>query len=57
MIRTGDELDGQVVKSFTLLKPVSKATSAARSFDAAGSVAVSVVFTNRKTAILRIGIP
>jgi hypothetical protein len=48
LIRTGDDLDGQKVKTITLLKPVSKAASAARSFSAS-SVVVRLTFTNGKT--------
>jgi hypothetical protein len=55
--RQGDKLGTQTVKKFTLLNTVSKVPAAARSFDAAGSVAVALSFTDHKTALMRIGIP
>jgi hypothetical protein len=57
LLRQGDQLGDQTVKKFTVLNAVSKATAAPRSFDAAGSVAVFISFTDGKTAIQRIGIP
>jgi hypothetical protein len=57
LIRAGDDLGGQIVKKITLLTAVSRAASAPRSFDAAGSVAVALSFTDGTSAILRIGIP
>lgn len=53
----GDNFDGQIVKSFKLFTTQPKVMSAPRSFDAAGSIAVALTFTNQKTAIVRIGIP
>ncbi len=57
LLRAGDHLGDLVVKKFTLLSVVPKSMSAARSFDSAGSVVVALSFTNRTTALLRIGIP
>ena len=57
LLRTGDKLGNQTVKKFTMLKPVSTAASSPRSFDSAGSVAVSLNFTDGTTALMRIGIP
>jgi hypothetical protein len=57
LIRAGDDLDGQIVKKITLLTTISKAASAPRSFDAAGSVAVALTFKDGTTALRRIGIP
>ena len=57
ILRTGDQLGAQTVKSFTLLKAVSTAHSAARSFNSTGSVAVLVNFTDKKQALIKIGIP
>lgn len=57
LIMQGDKLGAQVVKKFAVLNTLSKVMTAPRSFDAAGSVAVAVTFTDNKTAILRLGIP
>jgi hypothetical protein len=57
LLRTGDELDGRKVKTFTLLKPVPKAFAAARSFNGTGSVVVQLRFTDGKTALTHIAIP
>ncbi len=57
LLRTGDVLGDQTVKSFTLLKAVSTATSAARSFNSTGSITALVKFTNGKQALVAIGLP
>jgi hypothetical protein len=57
LIRAGDDLGGQIVRNITLLTAVSRAASAPRSFDAAGSIAVALSFTDGTSALLRIGIP
>jgi hypothetical protein len=57
LLRAGDKLGDQTVKKFTLLTAASRAASAPRSFDAAGSVAVAITFTDGTSAIVRFGIP
>jgi hypothetical protein len=57
LLRTGDKLGLQTVKTITLLKTVPKDLGAARSFNSAGAVAVAIGFTDRTTALLAIGIP
>jgi hypothetical protein len=57
MLRTGDMLGTQKVRSFTVLKPVSRAPSAARSVNATGSVAALVKFTDGKQALVKVTLP
>jgi hypothetical protein len=57
LLRTGQVIGDRTVKSFLLLKAVPQAFSAARSFNNASSVAVSINFTNKETALLRLSIP
>jgi hypothetical protein len=57
LLRTGEDLGGQKVKTITLLKAVPKAFGAARSFNGTGSVVVALTFTNRKSALLELAIP
>lgn len=57
ILRTGDKLDEETVASFLMLKAVPTAFSAARSFNATGSVALSVTFTDHSQALVEMGIP
>lgn len=57
ILRTGDRLGTQTVKSFTLLKAVSTAPAAARSFSIGGAIAALVKFTDGKQALVKIGLP
>jgi len=57
ILRTGDVLGAQTVKSFTLLKPVPAAFAAARSVNSTGAVAALVSFTDGKQALVRLGLP
>lgn len=57
ILRTGDVLGTQTVKSFTLLKAVSGASTAARSYNNTGSVAALVSFTDGKQALVKLGLP
>ncbi len=57
LLRTGDYLGNQKIASFTLLKAVPTAFTAARSFNNADSVAALVSFTDKTQALVAIGIP
>jgi hypothetical protein len=57
LLRTGDKLGDQVVSKITLLNTVSTAFAAARSFNATGTIAALVTFTDKTQALLKIGIP
>ena len=57
VLRTGDALGTNIVKSFILLKPVPTAFSAQRSFNNSGTVGALVTFTNKKQALFKIGLP
>ncbi len=57
LLRTGDDLGGLTISKITLLNTVRTATSAARSFNGAGSIAVLLNFTNKTEALVKIGIP
>jgi hypothetical protein len=57
LLRTGDNLGGQIVSSITLLKAVPQAFVAQRSYNDRGGVIMLVKFTNKSTAVLEIGLP
>jgi|GEM_PF-1588099 len=57
LLRTGQVLGAQTVKSFTLLKATPQAFAAERSINANSSVAILVSFTDRSTGILELAVP
>jgi hypothetical protein len=57
LLRTGDHIGTRKIASMNLLKPLSTATGATRSFNARGGVAVLVTFTDAKKSVIVVGVP
>ena len=57
LLRTGDNLGGQIVSSITLLKATPQAFTAARSFNENGGVVMLLGFTDHSTGLIEIGVP